>query len=296
MIGKPWLRLYAEFAGDPKVQLLAFEDQRHYIVILCLKCNGTLDASAGAEYRERMICKALGLDAIAAVEAKRRLIDVRLIGDDWQPIAWDRRQYNSDSSAARTHRWRQRKRTERHRDVTVTDKSRAEQSRADQKTTAAQRPSEPPEFAQIKALYPKRGGGNPWRRALKAVRARLSEGSTWPQLIEGTGRYAKFVEATAKVGTEYVLQAATFFGPDRQFLEAWERPAGNGAHSAECSDGEADTAWRELVESGGVKRNRRTQTALETIGGYQRIRLRTSFDETQIRREFVAAFHRSAPP
>ncbi len=45
--GKPWFRLYSEFVSDPKVQLLAFEDQRHFIAILCLKCNETLDSAAG---------------------------------------------------------------------------------------------------------------------------------------------------------------------------------------------------------------------------------------------------------
>ena len=130
-MAKPWFRLYAEFASDPKVQLLDFGDQRHYIVLLCLKCNGTLDSTAKSpEHRERLIARALGLDPITAAEVRRRLDEAGLIAPDWQPLKWDDRQYESDTSAARMHRFRQRQRDKkRHGDVTVTDKIRSEQNR-----------------------------------------------------------------------------------------------------------------------------------------------------------------------
>ena len=35
-----WFRLYAEFAHDPKVQMLSEVDQRRYIMLLCMRCNG----------------------------------------------------------------------------------------------------------------------------------------------------------------------------------------------------------------------------------------------------------------
>ena len=103
----PWFRLYSEFATDPKVQLLAFEDQRHFIILLCLKCNGTLDTNAVSEQHfDRLICKSLGLDMTSGSEAKRRLIEVGLIGQDWQPTKWDARQFKSDNSTARVHKFR----------------------------------------------------------------------------------------------------------------------------------------------------------------------------------------------
>lgn len=92
------------------------------------------------------------------------------------------------------------------------------------KPTADKRPSESPEFAQIRALYPKRAGGNPWDRAAKAISARLAEGATWDQLIAGTRRYAEFCEATDRARTTFVQQAATFFGPSRSYLEDWNPP------------------------------------------------------------------------
>ena len=125
-MAKPWFRLYAEFSGDPKIQMLAFEDQRHFVVLLCLKCCGALDTKTPSEeFRERMVSKALGLDALTASEVKRRLLEVGIIRKDWQPTHWDARQYDSDSSTERTRKWR----AKRHGDVTVTDQSRTEQSR-----------------------------------------------------------------------------------------------------------------------------------------------------------------------
>lgn len=113
----PWLRLYTEFASDPKVQILAFEDQRHYVMLLCLKGNGVLDAAAPSEgYRERLVAKALGLDPASASEAKRRLTEGGLIDPAWHPLKWDARQFQSDSSAERVRRFREKSR----RNVTVT--------------------------------------------------------------------------------------------------------------------------------------------------------------------------------
>lgn len=230
----PWLRLWTDFPDDPRIKLISFDDQRHFIVLLCLKGRGILDSEFPSEdVRHRAIAAGLGLNVAAADEVRRRLLEVGLVNADWQPAKWDQRQYKSDNSAARTRTYRAR----RHGDGVVTangrhgDGTRAEQSRADTEqirgTTAASRPkrvADPPEFETIRSVYPKRGGSQPWSRALKAARARVAEGATWQQLIEGTTRYAEFVAATGKTGTEYVLQAATFFGPDRRYAETWAAP------------------------------------------------------------------------
>ena len=34
-----WFRMYAEFATDPKVQMLSEVDQRRYIMLLRLRCG-----------------------------------------------------------------------------------------------------------------------------------------------------------------------------------------------------------------------------------------------------------------
>jgi hypothetical protein len=108
-MSNPWFRFYAEFAGDPVVQSLAFEDQRHFVVLLCLKCNGTLDRPMDPKVRDRIICRGIGLDPVAAAEARRRLEEVGLIDESWQPSGWNNRQFVSDNSTPRVAKHRKNK-------------------------------------------------------------------------------------------------------------------------------------------------------------------------------------------
>jgi hypothetical protein len=111
MASLPWFRFYSEFAGDPVMQSLAFEDQRHFVMVLCLKCNGTLDRDLPAARRDIIICRGLGLDPATAAEVKRRLQEVDLIDKNWQPRSWDKRQYASDVSTKRVRKYRKDKDT-----------------------------------------------------------------------------------------------------------------------------------------------------------------------------------------
>ena len=87
--------------------------------------------------------------------------------------------------------------------------------------------AEPPEFSQFKLAYPKRAGSQPWGRALQAIHARLKEGHSWDEILDGVRRYADFCSATGKVGTEHVQQASRFCGPGQppEFLQEWRLPA-----------------------------------------------------------------------
>ena len=99
-MGNPWFRLYHQFATDPLIQALAFEDQRHYVIILCLKCEGLLDKNLPNKTKDTIICKALGLDYPTAIEVKRRLAEMTLLDDNWQPLAWDKRQFSDRHGAS----------------------------------------------------------------------------------------------------------------------------------------------------------------------------------------------------
>lgn len=79
----------------------------------------------------------------------------------------------------------------------------------------------PPEFEQVWKLYPRRHRANPKKPAYKAWKARLRAGHSADAIEAGVKRYAEAVEADGKVGTQYVMQAATFFGPNELFLEPW---------------------------------------------------------------------------
>lgn len=107
----PWFRMYAEAAGDPVLQSLAFDDQRHYFVLLCLKCGGALDRRLVPQQRERIIARGLGLDQVTASEVKRRLLEVSLIDKNWQPLGWEKRQFSSDVSTDRVRKYRKDKET-----------------------------------------------------------------------------------------------------------------------------------------------------------------------------------------
>ncbi len=83
---------------------------------------------------------------------------------------------------------------------------------------------DPAGFAEAWAAYPKRAGSNPRRDAVKAYAARLRAGASPADLLAGVHRYAAYIAATGREGTEYVQQAARFFGPSEPFREPWLPP------------------------------------------------------------------------
>lgn len=102
----PWFRMYTDFLNDPKMIALAFEDQRHFIGVLALKSDGALDSGCPSELLDRIVAQRLWIDHAVIREVKRRLMAARLISDDWQPLAWDKRQFASDSSKERVAKFR----------------------------------------------------------------------------------------------------------------------------------------------------------------------------------------------
>ena len=86
-------------------------------------------------------------------------------------------------------------------------------------------------FRDFKQAFPRRGGSQPWKRAEKAIHARLLEGHSWEEIAAGVAKYGTFCEATGKIGTEIVMQAATFCGPDKHFLNAWGIPTSGQSYA-----------------------------------------------------------------
>ena len=81
----------------------------------------------------------------------------------------------------------------------------------------------PQPFEALWSIYPKRIGGNSKVKAFKAYTARLKS-YDYNDIAEGVKKYALFCDKTGKTNTEYVMMAATFFGPNEHFLEPWDLP------------------------------------------------------------------------
>lgn len=80
----------------------------------------------------------------------------------------------------------------------------------------------PEEFEVTWSVYPDRTGGNPKKKAYRAWRARVKQGVEPRDLYEGVKRYRAYLIHEGKIGSRYVLQAATFFGPDEHWREDWK--------------------------------------------------------------------------
>lgn len=76
-------------------------------------------------------------------------------------------------------------------------------------------------FLEFWESYPKRSGGNPRDRAERAWRARLKEGVEPGEIMAGLRRYSAWLAQARKLGSEFVMQAATFVGPGKRWTELW---------------------------------------------------------------------------
>lgn len=111
-----WFRMYAEFSTDPKVQMLSEADQRRYVMLLCMRCsNGDVTLHDDEVAFQLRISNEQWEATKATLQAKG------LITADALPVAWDKRQYVSDSSSARVAAYREKKKRERNVTVTPPD-------------------------------------------------------------------------------------------------------------------------------------------------------------------------------
>lgn len=119
----PWFRMYTDFLNDPKMITLAFEDQRHFIGVLALKGEGTLDNACAPELLTRIVAQRLWIDHAVIGEVKKRLVAAGLIDESWQPLAWEKRQMRSDSSTDRVRAHREKAKHSSNDDETLQERS-----------------------------------------------------------------------------------------------------------------------------------------------------------------------------
>ncbi len=130
-----WFRLYAEFAHDPKVQMMSESLQRRYIMLLCVRCNGDVTL------QDEEVTFLLRISNDEWQETKAVFMSKNLIDERNLPTAWDKRQFASDSSAPRVAKHREKKKEECNVTVTPPEQNRTEQiqNRTEQKKPRAPR-------------------------------------------------------------------------------------------------------------------------------------------------------------
>lgn len=254
-----WFRMYSEFATDPKVQALPEALQRRYVMLLCLKSNGDLDfvtqssVTVTESVTLKIISTALRITEDEALETKNMLVAFGFITDNWDIKNWEKRQYISDlkdpTNAERQKRYREKNRntksnggvtvkkrpdTDTDTEVKELDKSNSLGASASDTPTAPNlisdpipekqktpKPEYPAWFENLWQHYPQRQGSNDKRKALHAAQARIKSGKTPDDLLSATHRYAEFVRANGNWGTQFVMQAATFYGPGEHIDNPW---------------------------------------------------------------------------
>lgn len=137
-----------------------------------------------------------------------------------------------------------------------------------QKPNSAGRHEYPPEFEAVWQEYPRRPGSPDKLGAHKAWSARRREGVTADAMLTGTLRYAAFIEATGKTGTEFIKLAKTFFGKSRHFEDDWEinpevaNHAKNTTHPASQRGG----AVQQILDARNAERQRQGLAPLDGDG------------------------------
>src|ERR1700677_36447 len=117
----PWLKLWNEFAIDPKVQSMSESMQRRLVMLFCLTSSGDLATLSDDELAHTLRVKIAELQ-----KTKQLFLQKGFIDESWKLLKWEKRQSPDDVTAAeRMRRYRERLR-EQERNVTanVTDELR----------------------------------------------------------------------------------------------------------------------------------------------------------------------------
>jgi hypothetical protein len=107
LVANPWFRLYHEFATDPKVQMLSEALQRRFVMLLCLRC-----CNGDETLQDEEVAFQLRISVDEYASTKAVLMSKSLIDKDNKPIAWNERQFDSDSSTSRVRAYRDKKKQE----------------------------------------------------------------------------------------------------------------------------------------------------------------------------------------
>lgn len=158
-----WFRMYAEFASDPKVQMLSECYQRRYLMILCLRCS-----NGDVTLQDTEVAFQLRIDVTEWEKTKAVFVEKDMIDEHNQPTAWDKRQFASDSSAERVAKHRAGKKDQCNVTVTPPEKEKEKEKETKKEVKAV----------RATALCPPdvdAGVWDDWKQLRKSKRATVSE-------------------------------------------------------------------------------------------------------------------------
>jgi hypothetical protein len=203
-----WFRMYAEFASDPKVQMMPEVMQRRLVMLFCLQCSGNYETLS-----EEEIAFALRID-IETLHETFHLFQKRDFLDENRHIRnWNKRQFKSDNSTERVQKHREKTKAcedsedmKRFRNVTETPQNRTEQNITEDYTS---------DFEIIWKLYPAAQPKGAKNKAL-AKYTKLRKDIPAEKIKDGVLRYAKF----CKVTNQYNQHMTTWLN-GRGWEEEW---------------------------------------------------------------------------
>jgi len=111
-----WLRLYYEFASDPKIQSMDETLQRRYIMLLLLQGNGDLEKVDDDELASALRITPEELEKTREIFEKKNFIN-----GSWCLRAFSDRQFQSDDSKERVDRYRKKMKRDSNGVVTSQD-------------------------------------------------------------------------------------------------------------------------------------------------------------------------------
>jgi hypothetical protein len=88
---------------DEKIQMLSEQDQRRFVMLLCVRC-----CNGNQTFQDHEIAWKLRIDETAWKQTKKNLTENGLIDEAGKPLKWNKCQYVSDTSTERVKRFRER--------------------------------------------------------------------------------------------------------------------------------------------------------------------------------------------
>lgn len=190
-----WFRLYTDFLDDGKILSLSFQDQRHFIGALALKCQGVLDQDVDPSFLDRIVAQKLWIDPADVHLVKGNLVAAGLIDDDWQPVNWGKRQVGSDADPTNSERQRRYRERKKAPDDGVVPKADAE-------------------FDEFWEAYPKKVGKG-------AAKKSWLKGKPDLQVVLNALQWQVDCEQWRKNGGQFIPNPATYLNQER-WLDAKE--------------------------------------------------------------------------